>query len=260
MARPTPPTQTSPEESAWRSVPEEVEGGSFAPASGVPSRSETPVTLVPPAPDYQLLHKNDRWTVFHGRVVPNFLRLKYVGGIAGVNQTVSATGRVTPRVGLALAQRQEEGKTPIPFDAIPRSHMGRADLHQTPGAVPSYLWKPKGRPDLALLIYEKCHPGDTSITYDVKGYIEFCDNLVATGVIPACPLFVLRKMLRKEETSFAEAELKFGSLPSYAPKLAQKRAIIEAIQAAITKRETEEAARPGGRPVASGESFSPGGF
>jgi hypothetical protein len=259
MARPTPPAAPEIDESVWRSMPEEVEGGSFAPASGMPSRSETPITLVPAAPDFQLLHKNDRWTVFHGRVVPNFLKLKFIGGVAGVDQIVSDTGRITPRIGVALAKRQEEGKIAIPFDAIPRAHVGRADLHQTVGRPPSYLWKPKGRPDLALLIYERCHPGDTSITYDVKGYIEFCDNLVTTGVIPACPLFVLRKMLRKEETSFAEAELKFGSLPSYAPKLAQKRSIIEAIQTAISKREADENSRPGGRPVATGDTYSPGG-
>lgn len=253
MARPIPPTAPEPEESAWRSAPEVSDGGSFTPSDGVVARGGTPRTEIEARPVFQLVHDPKRWTVMDGHVIPLFDKMVFVTGVNGVDANRRTGG---PQVGAARSEREVRGQIMVPFDAIPKAHQGQAKYHQIPGAPPSYLWQPKGRPDCTLLIYEQAHPGDPTPTTDRKGYIEFCENLVRTGVIPAVPLYTLRRMLTTHNAQLSTLIDRAKTVPSAIPLAEAKQAMIDAIKAAIIAREKAEAAR-GGATVSDGGAFHP---
>ena len=192
--------------------------------------------------------------MFAGAIVPAFSKLHYIAGCNNVDERVNPrTGARTLLVAAARAEREARGQVLIPFDAIPAAHRGRADLHQAPGQAPSYLWRPKGRPDVTLLVYTRCYPGSKKADVDERAYVEFCDNLVATGVIRPCPVYVLRDMLQKAEAACERVADIAATVPSYAIKLTQARAKVATIEAAIEAREAEA-----GRVPETGGAFDPG--
>lgn len=243
-----------PAESGFIRGGETSDGGSFVPDEGRASRHSAPVTQIGSSAAFQLAHSPNKWTVLDGHIVPAFGKLHYIAGVNNVDERIDMrTGRRTLLVGPARAERESRGEILIPFDAIPASHIGRADLHQSVGAAPSYLWRPRGRPDATLLIYERCYPGSKKKDTDSPRYIEFCENLIATGVIKPCPAFVLRDMLQKAQERLERVADIAARYPSYAGRLTHARGQIDILEVAIAERDAEVVRVP-----ETGDSFAPG--
>lgn len=226
---------------------ETSEGSAFVPVDGQTSREGTPATRVAATSAYLLTHDPRRWSLMAGRVVPNFKKLKLIAGVNGVDEIRRNDGSRVLRAATARALAEERGETVIPLDAIPDRHRHRPDLHQgPPGTAPSYLWRPRGRPDVTLLIYERCYPGAETTDCDVKHYLEFIDHLLSTGIVKPCPAHTLRRMRESAVERMGRLEDLAARFPSYAPDVARTRGEIETIDAELAKREHPRAPELGG--------------
>lgn len=213
---------------------ESTGGTSFVPDLG-PVTREQPPTKVQSCSPYLLKVHPERWTVCGDRIVPAFGRLVLQPGVNGMSDL---GGRL--RAGDARNMSEEAGWTIVPFASIP-------DSHQTAGQPKSYLYQPVGRPDVTLLIYERCYPGSDRIERDTVRYIEFCEYLMDLGIVPPPKLYALHKLrekLVKERDSFAD---KAQEHSSYKASLVVAQSHLDAVDAAIAEREAGESVQPSHR-------------
>lgn len=210
---------------------EMAEGGAFVPVDGPANRGGSPPTKVDACPPFLVVHNPMRWTVLGGRVVPQFGRLPLVGGLNGCDETRNKVTGALVRVNSAYARGdlQDRGKVIIPPDAIPDSHV-------RPGWAKSYLWNPKGRPDVNLLIYTKCFPGTAEVEIDEVRYLEWVDWLIETKVIEPAPTHVLRRMRAKKQSERDALADRAQTVPSLKKLVTLAEAEIEAIDAEIGRR------------------------
>lgn len=223
-AKPTPKPPAPAKPGGWITETA-AEGTSFIPDIGVSSKAAA-VTRVDACPQFQLAFHPKRWMVMGGRVLPSFYKMPLISGLDGVDARIinGATKLVTA---LARQSREERGWTLIPFDAVP------------PGHGTSYLYSPKGRRDVTLLIYEVCYPDSAQIDVDVDRYIEFCDHLLATNVITPCPAYTLRAMLESESAAAARLAIQADKDSAFAPDAKRLAGNVEVIKAALVARESE---------------------
>ena len=206
---------------------DDTAGSAYVPDLGTVGR-EAPVTMVDAQAPFVLKAHPERWTVMGGKVVPLFGRLVLQAGVGGV------AGRRAGRldVGDARNMSEERGWTLIPVDAVPDSH-ATTDAHGNP--VKSYLYRPTGRPDATLLIYTKCFPGSKITEVDVPRYVEFCEHLVASGVIAPPKAYALEKLRQRIEHEAGELANRARAHAQYKPAAdaaaSQLATIAEAIEA-----------------------------
>ena len=202
-------------------------GNSYMPDLGPVTREAPPPKMAANAPYFLKAHP-ERWTVFGDTVIPAFGRLVLQAGVNGVSDL---GGRL--RAGDARNMAEESGWTIIPVGSIP-------ETHRTPGEEPSYLYQPVGRPDVTLLIYERCYPGSDRVEPDQARYVEFCEYLQSSGIISPPILYALHKLKEKlvhERDSFATKAL---ANASYKASLAIAAKHVEVVEAAIAAREGEQ--------------------
>jgi len=229
------PTPAAPPAAAWRPSAEEATGSAFLPTDGATTRGYTPTKVEPCAP-FLLVHHPERWTVMAGKVIPQFCRLTLVPGVGGVDQIRSVTGGTKTLAGGAKNAWEEKGCVVIAPDKIP--------THHARNGVKSYLWQPQGRPDATLLIYTRCYPGSADMDVDVPRYLEFCDHLIATGIIEPVPAYVLRRMVDKQAERVDKLADKLASMPSLKPQVEAARADLTALEAALAEAVDRHAETP----------------
>lgn len=211
-------------------------GTIFLPDEG-PDGARKLVTKVDACPAFLLAAHPERITVMGGQVIPCFTKVKYRAGLNGAEVRELPGGRRVVKLGAARDFWIEQGWTIIPIDKIPASH-GK-----------SYLWCPDGRPDVHLLIYEKCFAGSDTIACDEERYLEFCTYLRTTGVLPAPALHVLQKLLDVKRVEAArEADR--------AEKNRAARPAAERLQRDVEAIEREIAAQAGSATPVGGNSIT----
>jgi hypothetical protein len=171
--------------------------------------------------------------------VPEFGRLVVQ---AGVNGASDLGGRLD--INDARGNVERKGWRIIPVDAVPPEHV-------PPGQRPSYLYRPKGRPDVHLLIYCKCYPGSDRIEQDTAGYLRFCAYLQERGYVERPRLYALRKLLDKLTHQHAELASKAAEHPAYAGALALAAHQVDVVTRAIAEREAE----PPDAPAMAGDAL-----
>jgi len=191
------------------------------------ARTAPPPTL-DPSPPFLLTHHAHRWTVMGGKVIPCFARIPMMRGVNGVTQD-RTTGQW--RYGDAKIAAEQAHRRIIPTDAVPPHHL-------RPGEAPSYLVKPKGTA-AHVLRYVRTFPGDSVTEVDVPRYVEWCEWLVANGYVDPCPMHELRKMLTRAEKARDAAADKAQKVPSAAGMVKHHQAVVDAIEAEISRREEE---------------------
>jgi hypothetical protein len=191
------------------------------------------VTRVPSSPPFLLKVHPARWQVLGGRVLPNPGKHKLQAGLSAV-ESDPRTGRL--RAGTSLAEAKERGWQILPQGDLP------------PGlGVGSYLYRPDGREDVVLLIWERCFPGSTTIRCDEAGWVQYLSWLVDSGKVPPPPLYVLEGMRDAAQERLARAQDRVRTQPSAIVDVDRETAIIEVIEAELEARGATEPvpAQPG---------------
>lgn len=198
-----------------------------------------PLTMVDPCAPFLLKAHPERWTVMGGKVVPSFGRLVMQSGVDGVE------GRKGGKLDLGTARNmnEERGWTLIPPDAVPDSH---ATTDANGNKVKSYLYRPTGRPDVTLLIYTKVFPGSKQVEVDVPRYVEFCEHLIASGVIEGPKVYALEKLRARMEHEAAELGNRARQFAQYAPAA---KSAADALAVVTAEVERLRAAPVGGEAV-----------
>jgi hypothetical protein len=70
---------------------------------------------------------------------------------------------------------------------------------------------------VTLLIYTKVFPGSKQVEVDVPRYVEFCEHLVASGVIEGPKVYALEKLRARMEHEAAELSNRARQFAQYAP-------------------------------------------
>lgn len=216
---------------------ESAAGTAYVPDLG-PVTRDVPVTRIGACSPFLLKSHPERWTVMRGTVIPCFGKLTIQPGVNGVSDL---GGKI--RAGDARNMAEEKGWTIIPVDAIP-------DAHATPGQPKSYLYRPAGRPDVTLLIYERCYPGSDRIDPDEARYVEFCQHLMTTGLVPAPKLYALHKMRERLVRDRDSAADRARENAHYQGALATAQAQLDAVDVAIAARESDAPPVPAARSAA----------
>jgi len=200
---------------------EHASGEDYTPnvgASGVGER----VTKVEPRAAFLYRAHPERWQVVGGRVLPLLGRMPLMPGLNNV-ELDERTGSL--RVRAAKAAAEERGWTVIPTSTVvPGS--GRS----------SYLYRPKGRPDVTLCIYELCFPGSSVTQADTAGWVAFLSHLVDSGIVEPSPLYVLDRMRASAISRLDRAINKVQRAPAAASQVERIKAEIEVIEAEIATR------------------------
>jgi hypothetical protein len=184
-------------------------------------------TRVPAQSAFQLTAHPERWRVQGGAVRPVLSKgLKIYPGRQ--NMTRGRKGS-TKGIAAARAHKEERGFIVVPIDAIP-------DAHHDGDGPKSYLYSPEGRPDVVLDIYTRVFPGTARTQCDFARYYEFLDHLVATGVIPQCPTYVLEAMLEAETAKYERAADRAIAVPSFKVRAMHHEECVTAIKAVLDER------------------------
>ena len=194
-------------------------GAAYVPDLGPVGRAQ-PVTEIDACPPFLLKAHPERWTVMRGTVIPLFGRMVLQPGIGGVSARPG--GKVDAADARNMAEQQ--GWTLIPVNAVPDAH---ASVDAAGNPVKSYLYRPEGRDDVTLLRYTRCFPGSKALEVDEVGYVEFCEHLMATGVIGRPKAYALEKLR-------AKLEREGGALTDRARDQSAYLGAAEAVQAQLT--------------------------
>ncbi len=198
--------------------------------------TDAPPPKVDASPPFFLRSHPERWTVCGDAIVPEFGRLVIQ---AGVNGASDLGGKLDVNDARGMAERK--GWTLIPVDCVPPEHV-------KPGQRPSYIYRPVGRPDVHLLIYERCYPGSTRIDRDEAGYLRFCAYLQERGIVPPPKLYALEKLRDKLVHQRDELRSKAAEHPAYAGALQVAERHVEVCEAAIAAHGHDAAVEHGDAP------------
>ena len=169
----------------------------------------------------------ERWQVIDGKVLPTLCKQMMQPGVGGVEE--GASGKISIRH--AKGMLEERGCVLIPFGQIPQAH--KDDL-----GFDTYLWRPEGRPDVTLSIYERVFSGSKDIRPDSVRWVEFLAHLVDSGLVPMAPDYVLGKMLDVRRERLSAHYAKLGQNPHLQVSIDTVDAEITAIETEISKRNT----------------------
>lgn len=175
-----------------------------------------PTVNIAEYPRFMLLAHPSRWIVMGDAIVPSLYKMPIQPGVGGVDQ------KGNPRQ--AIAKRLDQGWIAIPEDI------------QGPGT--SYIRRhdiPRGRVTY-LLQWERVYLGSQQIGCDESGYTAFLQSLVASGLIPPCPVHVLERMQDQAQRAIGKYADRVSAVPSLAPRLARARRRLEVIEAALAER------------------------
>lgn len=233
----------------YQTNPEVSEGDAFAPFEGTNARTGPPTPKIAACDAFKLAYDSRRYTVMGGTVIPNFRRVVYTPGINGCDEMRDRkTGeRIAVKPGAAFSQILDAGCILIDFSWVPESQWR---LHNNGGK--SYLWCPKGRPDVHLTIWTECYPGSEELACNEPAYLAWIAWLEETGKIPPPPLHILRRLLSQRVEERNALADKAQNIASLRPEVEHRTADINAIQAAITRRTAEYQRAP-----AEGSAFTP---
>jgi len=192
---------------------------------GGPSR----VTKVAPGPPFLLKVHPSRWQVLGGRVLPCPGKHKLQAGLNAV-ELDRHSGRL--KAGTSLAEAKERGWQILPHDDLP------------PGTDEgSYLYRPDGRGDVVLLIWERCFAGSATIRSDADGWVGYLSWLVDAGRVEPAPLYVLEGMLDAAQERLDRAQDRVRTQPSAQVDVDREVAIIAVIEGEIEQRGAAEPVR-----------------
>lgn len=208
---------------------ETAEGEAWVPDLRTVSADVPPTRVSACAPFFLRAHP-DRWTVCGGELVPEFGRLVVQAGINGASDL---GGKLDVNDARGMAERK--GWVIVPVDAVPPEHV-------TPGQRPSYLYRPRGRPDVHLLIYERCFPGSERIERDDKRYVRFCKYLMERGIVPPPKAYALRQVAEKMQRQRDTLAGKAADHPSYTGALAESDKQLAVVLALLASIEASESA------------------
>lgn len=221
-------------------------GETFLPDAGMSGRGGPPPTKVPACPAFYYAFDPNRWTVMGRQVVPAFVKVPFSDGVNGARAIRDREGRIVRfDMGDARAQHEERGRKIIPHEAVPAAHL-------KPGQRPSYIYRPKGRPDVHLSLYEKCYPGSEQVDCDEKRFLEWCTWLEAKGFITPVPLHVLRNLLDVKKAELGKTSDKALTNPSLRPLVERLAGDVEAIEEALHARVERLGSAP-----SDGDTFDP---
>lgn len=202
-------------------------GSSFSPDI-VQAQTGAPPPSVSSRSAFQYYARPERWQVVEGRVLPTLCKQMMQPGVGGVEE--GASGRISIRH--AKGMLEERGCTLIPFEQIPQSHKDELGFD-------TYLWKPEGRPDVTLSIYERVFPGSKDVRPDSARWVEFLTHLVESGIVPMAPDYVLGKMLDVRRERLAAHYARLGQNPHEKVSIDRVEAEIEAIETELSKRNSK---------------------
>lgn len=140
------------------------------------------------SPMFVFTHHRKRWTILDGRVVPDLSKFPLTSGVNRVFVDPK-TGRI--KMEDAEAALKTRGHQIIPFSAAPN---GRTYLQQ----VTTML---HGKPATAVIsVWDTAHAGESSTSFDVKGYADWLESLVKRGIIaPITPHRAAEELKRVRE-------------------------------------------------------------
>lgn len=211
----------------------QAEGEAVIPLEGAQQKAAVP--MGDPIPPFALKVHPRRWTVMGGHVVPLAGRVRHMPGANGADAIYDRDGKFMS-VDLSIARQKAEnsGWTIIPYDRVPRS--------LCPGG--SYLYRPKGRPDMHLLFTERVYAGSKHVDGDVATYVKWMLWLMQPGpngeapTVAPPPLYILAEMAEKTQSLLDAASNKAVQFPSYKAIAEQHERDLAVIRAEIEKRQS----------------------
>lgn len=212
-------------------------GGAVAVESWTPDYGSAQKTAPPPrieqSPPFLLMAHPNRWHVRGGKLLPHLSRLALVDGSGQVRKR---NGKLYARE--AIASYEEKGWTVIPADI------------DGPGT--SYVRKVAGV-NAYITRWMQVFSGSDAVLVDADGEAKWLQGLVAKGVIPPCPDYVLDRLAASIREGLLAAQDLAKTEPSAAAKVERLQADLAVILAEQRKRGD---AKPAG-PAAASDAVDP---
>tara|TARA_R110000787_G_scaffold137321_1_gene250107 strand:+ start:887 stop:1567 length:681 start_codon:yes stop_codon:yes gene_type:complete len=152
---------------------------------------------IPVSPMFILVFVPTRWMIMEGCLVPQLSTIPLEPG----TNLIEGSKKDGIRASRLSARLAEEGRIRIPFDWAPDGV--------------SYVQEVQTRIGLNELttyvsVWEEVYAGDSQTHPDSVAYAEWLGSLIASGKIPPCPPFHVRRMMDQEETRvlISEASVK----------------------------------------------------
>lgn len=147
----------------------------------------------PVRPQFLLAYNPGRWTVKGGCVVPDLHRLALTPGLNNVTVDSDGDWRLA-----ALHERCARlGRKVIPLEHGPGgSYLRRYRTFKNNRLQPTYFDA-----------WTRVHAGDSRVTYDLEGYVQWVRGLMASGVIPSPPHYIVRRLHADRAHALKRAEL-----------------------------------------------------
>lgn len=161
------------------------------PDLGHTGRQQAPPPKVSPSPPFWLTYIPNRWDVIgeeEPQLVPSLYALSARAGANGVGRHPKTD---KPLPAAALAQAEENGHIPIPWDV------------DGPGT--SYL---RREPQTGgwFTRWEQLFSGSADIRSDADGYAQWLRSLIDRGYLPECPVHVIERLLERYERNLHRYE------------------------------------------------------
>jgi hypothetical protein len=172
--------------------------------------------LEPRAPAFFLFHP-ERWAILEGEVVPLLGRLPIIAGVGNVRIVDHRTGRLSTTQ--AETEKIKRGWVKIPLDV------------DGPGT--SYLNSPM--PGVYLTRWDTAHAGSSHVSFDNKTYVRWLLALIARGVLPGPPPYILEKLRRKLVRQISELADKVRTVPSAQVDLDSRAVDLKAVERELGK-------------------------
>jgi hypothetical protein len=139
----------------------------------------------------------ERWQILDGDILPLLGKLKLQPGVMGVQR-----GRAPGAVNLRLARVacEERGRTIIPVDSVPPTHVA-------PGEAPSYLRTIDSTSGPVVLSrYAQAFAGSAVTKCNKVEWAEFLRHQISAGVVDPAPTWVLERMRDSRAKSLERME------------------------------------------------------
>jgi hypothetical protein len=131
--------------------------------------------------------------IMEGALVPQLSKIPLEPG----TNLIEGTKNGGIRAARLSARLAEEGRIRIPFDWAPDgvSYVQEVQTRIGLSEMTSYV-----------SVFAEVYPGDSRTHPDSVAYVEWLTSLIASGKLPSCPPFHVRRMMDKEEGRLLVAE------------------------------------------------------
>lgn len=213
------------------------------------------------APMFALTFHPARWMVLAGKLVPSLQKVPLLPGINRVEETRDREGRARFDLSTLRAKLEREGRILIPWEWGPDGSYVRVMETQPDGGATVR--------ETHVSAWEDAEPGARETATDLEGYVEWLEELIATGRLPKCSyaiaLGLLERAINRHATASASAAKNHhqGQAQLRAEALSQEVAVLRAYVEAhkpqgkgarkVAVPETAEGGKPQGKRPAKGE-------